>query len=581
VYVPTGATLRRGLQEKRALVVLDDVGLERAELETVLDAAPACTFVWTCGGRLAAGEAVGLRLRGLPLDDALRLLERELGRPLAADEAPLAGALCDALEGHPLRLLQAAAAVRDEGATLAGAAAKAGGTREKDAAAFLPPPGARRRVLATVAAFSGAPVRAACVADLSGVATAEDELIALARGSLLQGGERGFVAPAPLAEALADEVAPFREAVLGHCAAWAEARHDDPAAVATDAEPLLAVLEWAAAERRWDGVLRLGRALEGPLALAGRVDAWERVLALIEEAARQNEDRAAAAYALHQRGTRAACLGWPEAATLLREALGLRHGLGDAAGAAATRHNLDALFPPAGGGEDERDDPSREPDTPAGPSATAKLVAAAAGAVVLGLLAVAMSGSPRPEAPAPPAAAPAPAPVQAAEPDPPLAAAAPAAVLPDTQAPKAEPTPPVTSPPSTRPSRQAASVSGPVPEISLQTPQVTPPAEVLTGPQDPVVTPPADESERTVLVRNERGSMVQIRDVAIAGAYAGDFRIVRNECEGRLLRPWSQCRVVWVYEPNAPRTREAELVVRTGQPIGVERYILPSGARSW
>ena len=39
----------------------------------------------------------------------MTLFERELGRPLTDDERPEAKLLCIALEGHPLRLIQAAA----------------------------------------------------------------------------------------------------------------------------------------------------------------------------------------------------------------------------------------------------------------------------------------------------------------------------------------------------------------------------------------------------------------------------------------------------------------------------------------
>ena len=44
IWKPTEAEIRRGLQEKQALILLDDVQLSRDELEQLLDIAPRCTF---------------------------------------------------------------------------------------------------------------------------------------------------------------------------------------------------------------------------------------------------------------------------------------------------------------------------------------------------------------------------------------------------------------------------------------------------------------------------------------------------------------------------------------------------------
>lgn len=418
-YVPTPAALRQSLRDRRALVILDDVTLDGAALEEVLDAAPACTFLWTASSRRGVGEARAVRIAGLPPDEAIALVERELGRRLEEDELPYAHALRDALEGHPLRLLQAAAAVRDERLSLAEAVARAAlGAREHDALVASRSGGAapglaravhgavrtaavpalardcaeaagRRRLLCAAAAFGGAPVSAAQLAALTGAADPAPALEALARSHLVREAEGGWAVPGALARVLLAEAAPWRERARAHFASWAEARRGEPLAVAADAPAAMALLEWAAFERRWSDVLRLGRAVEGPLALAGRMDAWERVLAWMEEAGRHREDRAAVAFALHQRGTRAGCLGADGAGEMLGEALRLRTGLGDTAGAEATRRTLDVFFPPIRA-EAERQEISRTARPPSSPAAG--VAATLAGIAVAAVLAVSVAG---------------------------------------------------------------------------------------------------------------------------------------------------------------------------------------------
>jgi len=114
-FKPTDAQVRHALQGKQALILLDDVNLARDEVEALMDAAPGCTFLLASLERRLWGEGRAMALRGLPSDDALALVEQELGRPLTPEERPAAQALCTALECHPLRLLQAAAMAREEG----------------------------------------------------------------------------------------------------------------------------------------------------------------------------------------------------------------------------------------------------------------------------------------------------------------------------------------------------------------------------------------------------------------------------------------------------------------------------------
>ena len=115
---PTAAEIRRALQDKRALILIDDVRLNRQDLEQLIDAAPRSGFVVATRERRLCSEVHNLALNGLPVDDAVMLLERKIARPLDDSERPAAATLCAALQGHPLRILQAAGLFRDRGTSL-------------------------------------------------------------------------------------------------------------------------------------------------------------------------------------------------------------------------------------------------------------------------------------------------------------------------------------------------------------------------------------------------------------------------------------------------------------------------------
>jgi hypothetical protein len=73
---PTEAEIRRGLHEKEALILLDDVDLARDELEHVLDTVPRSAFAVATRERCLWGEVRSLALTGLPVEDGVSLLER-------------------------------------------------------------------------------------------------------------------------------------------------------------------------------------------------------------------------------------------------------------------------------------------------------------------------------------------------------------------------------------------------------------------------------------------------------------------------------------------------------------------------
>jgi hypothetical protein len=115
-------------------------------------------------------------------------------------------------------------------------------------------------------------------------------------------------------------------------------------------EPILQVLAGAVKAERWAEVLHLVRVVEPALALNRRWAAWEKLLQAALQAAQAANNQAAEAWALHQLGSRALCLGEQRLArTQLSQALRLRESLGDNVGAVITGYNL-SLLPPASAG---------------------------------------------------------------------------------------------------------------------------------------------------------------------------------------------------------------------------------------
>jgi hypothetical protein len=441
-FKPTDAQLKHDLQNKRALILLDDVELAREDVETMLDAAPACAFLLASTERRMWGEGQSLALGGLPPADALTLIERELGRPLTPQERPVAQRLRVHSKGSPLALIQIAAEVREKGlhltdlkaqkdqsegmrttdllefpkqqlqlikyitrqgeVTLEAAAKHLGDTPDNTrqmlealenkgylervekkgkwvyrmhfahkSARGLPPgiwnaveegaegieapsfanalnalPAPLRQVMAALAALGGAPVHTEHLAALTGLADVIPTLKALQHRGLVQAHSPRYSLTGGLDAALQQvvDLTPWMERAAAYFTAWAETQQQSPERLMEEAEAILEILKWAANAGRWADVLRLGRAIEGALALGGHWAAWAQVLRWILQAGQALGDQATEAWALHQLGTRSLCLGDDTAARAsLTQALQLREALGDKAGAAVTRHNLDLL----------------------------------------------------------------------------------------------------------------------------------------------------------------------------------------------------------------------------------------------
>jgi NB-ARC domain len=348
VRKPSEAEIRRGLEEKQALILLDDVQLPHDEMEQVLDVAPRSALALATRERCLLGEVRSVVLPGLPAREALMLLEREVGRPLSIAERSAAASICETIQGHPLRIRQTAAIIRERGIAIEVLARDVvpdnlitelmSTTDDK-----------QRRALLALAALPGVPLPLQHIAGFAEVIDIDQSLAALVgRGLVVRSQSRHR-----LAEGVADhlrrteDLKPWVNRAVTYFTAWAERNRRSPNTLLEESEALLRVQHCAVETQRSGEVLRLGRLVEGALIVGARWGAWAITLDRCLTAAKAMKDRSAEAWTLHEAGTRAVCLGDSMAArALLGQALKLRQTLDDDDAIAASRRNLSFVHAP-------------------------------------------------------------------------------------------------------------------------------------------------------------------------------------------------------------------------------------------
>lgn len=331
---PVGGQLRAYLAAVAAVVVLDDLELDREDLQELIGIAPSCRFVVAAERACLFGEGLTFALAGLAEAEALAFVADQLGHPLEGDELQAAQQLWQRVDGRPLGLIQAAGRAREERRSLVDVLAEpgsgGGGLNE-----------AEQRVLTALAAVDGAALERGRVASLAGLGDATEVLASLQRRGLVQSHSPSYSLTTPAVATKADVAA-----VL-----------DDFRRVGgTELDAALALLEVASRHGLWDGVLRLASATDTAMALSGRWGTWERALTLSGQAAAAIGDRPAEGRAQHQLGVRALCLGDTGAArNHLAGAVRIRRAVGDDDGATISQYHLDLLGgSPPGDGRDER-----------------------------------------------------------------------------------------------------------------------------------------------------------------------------------------------------------------------------------
>lgn len=391
--IPTDTQIRHALQPIRALVILDDLVLDREDVELLFDAAPQSAFLLSASQSLPSAEGRLIQLHGLPMKEAMDLAGRVMGRQFDEAERAAVQEICAALQGHPLRIIQTIARAKEEDLPLAQVAQtlKAGEVDERRRWGLLALPEKSRRTLAALAALNGAPVHSQHLLSLAGVDENESAIEDLLRRGFVQREGQAFRLSGDLGEVLSQiwDLSSWGERLVDHFLDWAADHGSVAQEVAAQVEALQAAIDWASELGRWRDLLRLVRSLEGALALSSRWGAWAQMLQSALTAARQAGDPLTQAWALHQLGSRSLALGDLSGARQgLVSALRLREALGDTTGAAFTRHNLKMLLGAPPSGKPPKKPPQKPPMNGGGsagfPLPTGVTLLALASALLLG-----------------------------------------------------------------------------------------------------------------------------------------------------------------------------------------------------
>ncbi|GAA3051952.1 hypothetical protein GCM10020229_74310 [Kitasatospora albolonga] len=384
-FRPDQDQLRDLLAPLGAVVVIDDVEPSGPELEELLAAAPDCAFLVSVapgspqlppGSRLL-DHLVG----GLSRPACLNLVSRLAGRPLDEHERAWAIDLWFESEGLPLRFVQAAALLRQrdvEVDTLVAEHEDRGRVfglvkevaRPEDPAELegelrrsVPLPSvaesaaptlrlaaglseAARAVLLLAVALGGECPTAPHLPALIDVGLGESALQELTDCGLAVsiGGHHRLTDG--VLETLAEQWEPGEVAfgAARHFSWWVGHSSVSPAQLAAEAEVVVGALLADRAAGRPEEVLRLARAAAPAFALSLRWGAWEQVLEIGLEAARELGSPTEEAWFHQELGVLAACTGVTGPAIgELEAALSLRASVEEARGTAAGRRMLALL----------------------------------------------------------------------------------------------------------------------------------------------------------------------------------------------------------------------------------------------
>jgi hypothetical protein len=351
-FKPSQVQVRTYLAGAFALAVLDDFSGTPKDFERLSNLAATTTFALTSEAAVVGSEERAIYLGGLPTNDAVTLLSRELQRPIDAAEVMSARAACASFDGNPADITLLAAQSRTGSIPLQELAAQLrsaesprrwlqervlGTLTESD-----------RKALAAFAAVDGEPLESAEVTGISGDRDDPGTLERLRENGLVSfDGKRYRLRRGVSATVAASLLAllPARAAAQYFVAAAATM----PAStLLAGSGAILASMRRAAQAFDSQSVMALARSVGDAVALSGRWDRWNEMLECALASARGANDAAGEAWALHQVGSRALLLGdIASAQQALEAALHIRSQLADPDAIAVTEHNLSLLRTPA------------------------------------------------------------------------------------------------------------------------------------------------------------------------------------------------------------------------------------------
>ena len=342
---PTDGKLRADLKELQALVILDDLTLNREDVLFLLDVMPNSTFILASTERSLWGEGQAIDLDGLPEEYALQLFERELGRLLTTDEKPVAAQICKILLFHPLRILQTASMIREDGLTIPEAFAKLTGTRTQSPTLELTlqkSSETQKKIFSLLAVAGGFALSRQHLMALVASVNFDAEIKSLLRRGFVEAQGTSFSLSGEAVSSLTKmwNLSSWEDALLNHFSGWLKTNPQD-VLVDQAADTLFHLIKRAGEKKQWPQVVTLGRSLERIYILRKKWQGWLKILELLRMAARSLVDRKLEGWVLHQLGSRSLSLGAKvEAQEFFKQAMSIRHAIGDQAGMAVTQHNL-------------------------------------------------------------------------------------------------------------------------------------------------------------------------------------------------------------------------------------------------
>ncbi|WP_392958526.1 ATP-binding protein [Streptomyces sp. LN245] len=201
-YRPTPERLAKLMRSVRVPVIVDGFTGTSADLHTLVRLLPSASLIVSSTARRAWSRGRTLRLSGLGPGPARALVERELGRPLSEHEGVAVEEFRDVVDGHPLALIQAAAAmgVTDQGVP---------GDPHELALALATGLGPQdHAVLGVLLCLEGIAVPADVVELLSGTAALAESVDRLRRAHLVEQRPRGLRALLLAARLVAESARP-------------------------------------------------------------------------------------------------------------------------------------------------------------------------------------------------------------------------------------------------------------------------------------------------------------------------------------------------------------------------------------
>ncbi|MEM7771984.1 MAG: choice-of-anchor D domain-containing protein [Cyanobacteria bacterium P01_A01_bin.37] len=364
---PTPSELHAALRSINGLAVLDD--LPPGDASLLKDV--GMTILMASDEHQLKDVGQAIPMRGLPIPEAIALVEQRLGRSLEDDvEKQAAGVVCRALKGHPLRIIQNIGflqAFRNSGATtdlpstLPQLAAQLQSGLSSDALtirAATTLPELERRVLAVLAVFEHIAIAPEHLNVLVGSSNLDLTFQILLERGLICRDVQGYRLASNLLHYFRKiwDLTPWTDRSITYFTTWAQQQETMTSLLNTHSL-LWWVAQLAFQRKQWEDVLSLCQILDHPFMLGKRWGRWRQMWELGLAAARSMGDGAAEAYAFHQLGSRALCLGdLFTAHTYLTEATQRRAALRDEVGAAISQHNANLLFV----AQDERETQSSE-----------------------------------------------------------------------------------------------------------------------------------------------------------------------------------------------------------------------------